>query len=96
MSPCISFNKVNTFAWFKQRALPIGDDHDTADFDAALKLAAQQENPIPTGLLYRVERPIFGDHLTALHGETIVKRTATYTPERIKPLAVETLNPRRP
>jgi len=86
LSPCISFNKVNTFAWFKERARPVGPEHDPSDLQAAWKLAIQREESLPTGVLYRVERPVFGAHLTALQGEPIARRTLAYTPERVRPL----------
>jgi 2-oxoglutarate ferredoxin oxidoreductase subunit beta len=86
LSPCISFNKTNTFAWFKERAKPVGPEHDPSDIEAAWKLAVQREETLPTGVLYRVERPVFGSHLTALRGDPIAKRTLGYTPERVLPL----------
>ncbi len=86
LSPCISFNKVNTFAWFKERAKPVGPDHDTSDLEAAWNLAGRQEETLPTGVLYRTNRPPFGSHLTALQGEPIAKRALDYTPERVLPL----------
>ncbi len=86
MFPCVSFNKINTFAWYKQRATPIVPDHDPADLEAALKLTLGPEDHIPTGIYYQVTRPVFGDHLTALRGEPIVVRTLSYTPERVRRL----------
>ena len=86
LSPCVSFNKVNTFAWFKERAVPVSGEHDTSDFEAAWRLTVPEDGTFPTGILYRTHRPVFGSHLTALQGEAIVKRTAGYTPERVRPL----------
>jgi len=86
MSPCISFNKVNTFAWFKQRATPIPADHDTSDLHAALRLAFHDDERIPVGVLYQVQRPVFGEHLTAMRGEPIARQTPRFTPERVRPL----------
>lgn len=86
MSPCLSFNKVNTFAWFKQRAKPIDKSHDVTDYQAALKLGTWTDDEIPTGLFYQVDRPAFGENLTALKGEPIVKRCLEYTPDRVRPI----------
>ena len=84
--PCISFNKVNTFAWFKQRVRPIGKKHDSTDFDAALKLATTKGDELLTGVFYQAARPVFGEHLSALKGDSIAKRTLDYSPERVRPL----------
>jgi len=86
LSPCVSFNKVNTFVWFKQRARPIDQGHDTRDLRAAMDLASMGEDTLPTGIFYQVSRPVFGAHLTALRGDPIVTRTRGFTPERVRPL----------
>lgn len=84
MFPCVTFNRINTYAWYKQRAKPIDPGHDPTDFEAAMRLAMHSDEKIPTGIYYQVDRPVFGDHLTALQGEPIVKRTQSYTPERVR------------
>ena len=59
--PCVTFNKVNTFAWYKERVRPVGEDYDPTDFDAAMQAATQfsDEDGIPTGILYNVPKPTF-------------------------------------
>jgi 2-oxoglutarate ferredoxin oxidoreductase subunit beta len=82
--PCVTFNRINTVAWYKKRVKPVGDDHDPVDFEAAMHLAMQSEEEIPTGVYYRVERPIFTDLLEALDGEPLVERAREWRPERVK------------
>ncbi len=53
-SPCISFNKVNTFAWYKSRCREVG--HDPSDWLAAMGAAAAWGDEIPIGVLYREDR----------------------------------------
>lgn len=84
--PCISFNKVNTFAWFKQRVKPIADGHDPSDYNAAVKALQPDDETIPTGIFYKVDRPAFGENLSALKNGPIAVRTLDYTPERVRPL----------
>jgi 2-oxoglutarate/2-oxoacid ferredoxin oxidoreductase subunit beta len=87
MSPCISFNKVNTFKWYKDNAtdLPVG--HDPGNIDTALSLAMHgHDGKIPTGLYYQVDRPVFGDHRSAMSGEPIAKRTLSHRPEQVAEL----------
>ena len=59
--PCVSFNKVNTNAWYKEHVRPLGDDHDPGNFEQALKAALTFEDAegagIPTGILYNVAKP---------------------------------------
>ena len=54
-SPCISFNKVNTFAWYKSRCKEVS--HDPANWDEAMKTAMVFGEEIPIGVIYREERP---------------------------------------
>lgn len=54
-SPCVSFNKVNTFAWYKSRCKEVS--HDPANWDEAMKAAMVFGDEIPIGVIYREERP---------------------------------------
>jgi 2-oxoglutarate ferredoxin oxidoreductase subunit beta len=64
--PCVSFNKVNTFKWFKERCYELGDDYDPTDRRAAQEKADEWGDQIPTGVLYRREKTTFGDHFPIL------------------------------
>jgi len=54
-SPCISFNKVNTFGWYKARCKEVA--HDPADWGQAMQVAGVFGEEIPIGVIYREERP---------------------------------------
>jgi len=86
MFPCVTYNRINTVAWYKKRVKAIGADHDVSDFEAAMQLANRSEDEIPTGIYYRVQRPVYSDFLTALDGEPLVARAAAWVPERVKGL----------
>ncbi|MDD4952362.1 MAG: thiamine pyrophosphate-dependent enzyme, partial [Desulfovibrionaceae bacterium] len=58
LQPCVSFNKVNTFAWYKQRCKRV-NGHDPGDWDAAMRLARVFGDEIPVGLIYENDRPPF-------------------------------------
>lgn len=57
--PCVSFNKVNTHAWYKEHCYRLGDDHDPADRQAALARALESDARIPIGILWKSDRPAF-------------------------------------
>ncbi|MFA5699667.1 MAG: thiamine pyrophosphate-dependent enzyme, partial [Desulfuromonas sp.] len=64
LQPCVTFNHLNTFAWYKQRAVDITTlDHDVHDPQSAMQLAMEWEERIPTGILYQQEE----DDFTALN-----------------------------
>lgn len=52
--PCVSYNKINTNAWYKERVFNLADrDHDVSDYEKALKIAHMGTSEIPTGILYK-------------------------------------------
>ncbi len=57
--PCISFNKLNTFAFYNQRVYELGEDYDPYDKAAALQKAMEFGDQIPIGVLYREDKPDF-------------------------------------
>ena len=59
LQPCVSFNKVNTYAWYKERCYRLGDDHDPTDVQAALARAMEWGERIPLGILWKSDRPPF-------------------------------------
>ncbi len=67
MQPCVSFNKVNTWAWYKERCQPLPEDHDPTDWYQALKQSDKFGDVIPIGVIYRnEERKPFSDHFDIL------------------------------
>lgn len=63
LQPCVSFNKVNTFAWYKERVYTLGQEHDFTDFGAAMDRAMEFGERIPIGVIYENDRPPFGGRL---------------------------------
>ena len=54
LQPCVSFNKVNTFAWFKDNTYALPDDHDPTDRQAAFRWACEESEggKLPLGIFY--------------------------------------------
>ena len=71
---CPSFNRVNTFAWYKQRIYKLGEDYNPADKAAALKKAQEWGDKIPIGIIYQQERPVYEDTLPQLKDLPLVKQ----------------------
>jgi 2-oxoglutarate ferredoxin oxidoreductase subunit beta len=63
LQPCVTFNKVNTYQWFKDRIQPIPDPHDTSDRMKALELAFMTET-LSVGVLFvNEDKPSFEEFL---------------------------------
>jgi 2-oxoglutarate ferredoxin oxidoreductase subunit beta len=57
-SPCVTFNKVQTYDWFRQRVYKLEETgHDPTNFKGAMDKALEWGDKIPIGLLYRNPNP---------------------------------------
>jgi len=72
LQPCVSFNKVNTYAWYKERVFKL--ERPLTDKYEALKTAELWGERIPIGVIYRNDgaecrqiKPLFGRPVTAEH-----------------------------
>jgi len=66
LQPCVSFNRVNTYQWYKERCKPLPSSYDPTDWEAAIRRSQQWGDEIPVGVIYRNERLPFEDHFPAL------------------------------
>ena len=74
LQPCVSFNKVNTFAWYEKRCNPLPLTYDPTDWEQAIKVASEWGDNIPIGVIYRNDRIPFEEHFPLLHKGTLVGR----------------------
>ncbi len=63
LQPCVTFNRKNTHAWYRERVYRLDQesDHDPADRTTAFTKSLEWGDRIPIGVLYRQERPVFED-----------------------------------
>ena len=64
-SPCVTYNKLNTYDWHRERVYNLQEKgHDKADFNAAVNRALEwptlaPEGKEPIGIFYQTERPTY-------------------------------------
>ena len=74
-SPCVTWNKVNTYAWFRQRVYDVNEEsHDPQDYSAALEKAIEFGDRIPTGLIYQADRPTYQESEPVLQRGPLVRQ----------------------
>ncbi len=75
-SPCVTYNHLNTYLWFKQRVYKLEDhpNHDVAQVTAALEKSFEWGDRIPIGLFYRDQQPTYEDSEPALRQGPLVKQ----------------------
>jgi 2-oxoglutarate/2-oxoacid ferredoxin oxidoreductase subunit beta len=60
LSPCVTYNKINTFDWFRQRIYKLeSSGHDPTNITHAWERALEWGDKIPIGLFYRAEKPSY-------------------------------------
>jgi 2-oxoglutarate ferredoxin oxidoreductase subunit beta len=88
LQPCVSFNKVNTYAWYKERVQPLEAKYDPTDRVRAFERALQWGDKIPTGIFYKtdkhtIEDVLVGDKETPLAYEGFSLQRAIETIESL-------------
>jgi len=79
-SPCVTFNKYNSYSWFRERVYNLEEtDHDQTDFRSAMDRALEWGEKIPLGLIYcdREPRPSIDSLDPALLEGPLVKQNYT-------------------
>jgi len=83
MQPCVSFNRINTYNWYKKRAYDLfEEDYMPDDLENATKLARQWGDRIPIGILYRKEKQCFTKHIDVLNKGPLISQQ--YDPARLQ------------
>ncbi len=64
LSPCVTFNKLNTYTWFKQNIENVDEDKSyNAESVISAFNRAKESKKIPIGLLYKEEKPTYDDQV---------------------------------
>lgn len=87
LQPCVTFNKVYTYQWFRQRLYQLSSEgYQPTDKTKALEKAMEWGDKIPVGVLYKVEKPTSEDRESALSGEPLnsLPQTQTHWDELLK------------
>ncbi|MHA2250689.1 MAG: 2-oxoacid:ferredoxin oxidoreductase subunit beta [Candidatus Kariarchaeaceae archaeon] len=87
LSPCVTFNRVNTVDYFKDRVYDLNEKgHDTSDFQTAyLKSLEWSDEGIPTGIFFQKEMPAYSelDATISKFGSPVARGAVRLTSEMI-------------
>ncbi len=89
-SPCVTYNKVNTYPFFRERVYKLEEeDHDTSDLLAAYEKAHEWGERIPIGLFYQVDKATYEEEEPALSRGPLVKQPLGLSQEQAAALIQE-------
>lgn len=75
LQQCPSFNKINTFRWFKERVYDINEaGHDPSNLQQAFNLAQEWGDKIPTGIFFDDPEPriVFREAVMGSSGRSVL------------------------
>lgn len=75
LQPCVTFNKINTHEWYKQRVYRIESDYNPEDKMQAFQKALEWGERIPTGIIYRNNRTILEERIPVIENEPLVRQS---------------------
>ncbi|MBI4284118.1 MAG: 2-oxoacid:ferredoxin oxidoreductase subunit beta [Chloroflexi bacterium] len=89
LQPCVSFNHVNTFQWYRERVYKLENEsgYDPGDKKAALEKAQEWGDRIPIGIFYQTALPTYEEQLPALSQGALVRQEID--PGRVEKLFAE-------
>ncbi len=78
-SPCVTFNDLNTYDWYRQRVYKLDQsNHDPSNrllaYERAIETESTNWNKIPIGVIYKTEKPIYSDLDIVLKEGPLIKQ----------------------
>lgn len=76
LQPCVTFNKINTYEYYREKAYDLEEGYDPTNFKVAMERALQstQEERFPIGVLYENVRPTYTEQLPQLAEKQLVDK----------------------
>lgn len=72
--PCVTFNYLNTYDWFRQRIYKLEEaGHDASDRQKAFEKSYEWGDRIPIGIFYKDDRPTFSDNMPHVKDMSLTK-----------------------
>lgn len=90
-SPCVTYNKINTYDWFKDHLVNL---EEVEGYDPSNRTQAMQKlmehNSLVTGIIYQdKERPSYEDMIPGFREEPLVKQDLTLPREKFEAMVAE-------
>lgn len=77
--PCVTFNHINTYQWYREHLYALDNSHDVTNRSAAFAKSQEWGDKIPTGIFYREEKASYEDQTPQLAQKTLVEQMDTIT-----------------
>lgn len=75
--PCVTFNHVNTYQWYREHIYELDSSHDITDRSAAFAKSQEWGSKIPTGIFYKLEKPTYEDQTPQIAEQPLISQSFT-------------------
>ena len=75
LQPCVTFNKMNTFEWYRERVYHIESDHDPQNRVKAFEKSLEWGDRIPIGVIFKNNRPLMEERIPVIADKPLVKQS---------------------
>lgn len=72
--PCVTFNRVNTYDWYRKRCYRIEAEYNPEDRIQAFQRALEFGERIPLGVLYKHQRSVFEEKVPVIREKALVRQ----------------------
>ena len=72
--PCVTFNKLNTYEWYRERVYHIEPEYNPENRAEAFKRALEWGDRIPIGIIYRNARPTLEERIPIIKEAPLVRQ----------------------
>lgn len=74
LQPCVTFNKINTYDWYKQRVYHIEPEYNPENRIEAFRKALEWGGRIPLGVIYKNKRPVLEERIPVIKDNPLVRQ----------------------
>ena len=74
LQPCVTFNKVNTYEWYRQRVYHLEPEYNPEDRTEAFRRALEWGDRIPLGILFKNNRPAYEKRISVIEDKPLVRQ----------------------
>jgi 2-oxoglutarate/2-oxoacid ferredoxin oxidoreductase subunit beta len=76
LQPCVTFNKLNTYEYYRDKTYDLPGTYDPSDFKKALNRAIEPtySEKFPLGVLYQVERPSYTEQIPQISKKPLIQK----------------------
>lgn len=71
--PCVTFNHINTYQWYREHIYDLPPDFDTSNRALAFEKSLEWTDKIPVGIFYQEEKPTYEEQTPQIKDKSLVE-----------------------